>query len=191
MKVVAFNGSARKDGNTAILVNYVLRELEKEGIETELVQFAGKKIHGCIACRKCFENKDRRCSVKDDILNDCIEKMLDSDGLILASPTYFADLTTELKALIDRAGYVAIANDGMFKRKVGAAVVVARRGGTIHTFDSINHFFLISQMIIPGSRYWNIAFGREKGDVEKDEEGIGIMKVLGENMAWLLKRIHA
>ena len=191
MKVVAFNGSARKDGNTAILVNYVLRELEKEGIETELVQFAGKKIHGCTACRKCFENKDRRCSVKDDILNDCIEKMLDSQGLILASPTYFADLTTELKALIDRAGYVAIANDGMFKRKVGAAVVVARRGGTIHTFDSINHFFLISQMIIPGSRYWNIAFGREKGEVEKDEEGIQIMKVLGENMAWLLKRIHA
>ena len=191
MKVVAFNGSARKDGNTAILVNYVLRELEKEGIETELVQFAGKKIHCCIACRKCFENKDRRCAVKNDILNDCIEKMLDAQGLILASPTYFADLTTELKALIDRSGYVAIANDGMFKRKVGAAVVVARRGGTIHTFDSINHFFLISQMIIPGSRYWNIAFGREKGEVEKDEEGIQIMKVLGENMAWLLKRIHA
>ena len=191
MKVIAFNGSARKDGNTAILANYVLGELQNEGIETELVQLSGKKIHGCIACRKCFENKDQRCAVKNDILNDCIEKMLDAQGIILASPTYFADLTTELKALIDRAGYVAIANDGMFKRKVGAAVVVARRGGTIHTFDSINHFFLISQMIIPGSRYWNIAFGREKGEVEKDEEGIQIMKTLGENMAWLLKRIHA
>lgn len=191
MKVVAFNGSARKDGNTAILVNYVLGELQKEGIETELVQLSGKKIHGCIACRKCWENKDRRCSVKNDILNDCIEKMLDAQGIILASPTYFADLTTELKALIDRAGYVSIANDCMFKRKVGAAIVVARRAGTIHAFDSINHFFLINQMIIPGSRYWNIAFGREKGEVEKDEEGIRIMKTLGENMAWLLKRIHA
>ncbi|MFH1350896.1 MAG: flavodoxin family protein [Pseudomonadota bacterium] len=191
MKVVAFNGSARKDGNTAILVNYVLRELEKEGIETEFVQLSGKKIHGCIACRKCFENKDRRCSVKDDFVNDCIEKMLSAQGIILASPTYFADLTPEIKALIDRAGYVSIANDAMFKRKVGAAVVVARRVGTIHTFDSINHFFLITQMIIPGSRYWNIAFGREKGEVEKDKEGIQTMKVLGENMAWLLKRIHA
>jgi len=191
MKVVAFNGSARKDGNTAILANYVLRELEKEGIETELIQLAGQKIHGCIACRKCFENKDQRCSVKNDILNECIEKMLDAHGIILASPTYFADLTTELKALIDRAGYVAKANDDMFRRKVGAAVVVARRGGTIHVFDSINHFFFIGQMIVPGSSYWNIAFGREKGEVEKDEEGILIMKTLGENMAWLLKKIHS
>ena len=190
MKVIAFNGSARKDGNTAILINYVLKELEKEGIETELYQLAGKKIHGCIACRKCSENQDQRCSVKDDILNECIEKMLEAEGIILGSPTYFADVTTEMKALIDRAGFVSKMNGDMFKRKVGAGVVAARRGGSIHAFDSLNHLFLISQMIIPGSRYWNISFGMDKGDVEKDEEGIQIMEVLGENMAWLLKKIH-
>jgi len=190
MKVVAFNGSARKDGNTAILVKYVFGELEKEGIETELVQLSGKKIHGCVACRKCFDNQDKHCAVKDDILNDCIEKMLEVEGVILASPTYFSDVSTEMKALIDRAGYVSIANGGMYKRKVGAAVVAVRRGGSIHAFDSINHFFLIGQMIIPGSNYWNMGIGRDKGEVEKDDEGIQTMKVLGENMAWLLKKIH-
>ena len=190
MKVIAFNGSARKDGNTAILINYVFGELEKEGIETELYQLSGKKIHGCIACRKCAENQDQRCAVKDDVLNECIEKMQEAQGVILGSPTYFADVSTEMKALIDRAGLVAKMNDEMFRRKVGAGVVAARRGGSIHAFDSLNHFFLISQMVIPGSRYWNISFGLEKGDVEKDEEGIQIMKVLGENMAWLLKKIH-
>ena len=190
MKVVAFNGSARKNGNTAILVNHVFRELEKEGIETELMQFAGKKIRGCIACYKCFENKDQRCSVTHDILNSCIEKMIEADGIILASPTYFANVSTELKALIDRSGMTSIANEGMFKRKVGAAVVAVRRGGSIHAFNAINHFFFIGQMIVPGSTYWNMGFGKDKGDVEKDEEGLLTMKALGENMAWLLKKIH-
>jgi multimeric flavodoxin WrbA len=190
MKVIAFNGSARKDGNTAILINQVFGGLRKEGIETELIQLSGKKIHGCRACYKCFENKDKQCSFKDDVLNDCIEKMLGAEGILLGSPTYFADVTTEMKALIDRAGFVAKANDDMFRRKIGAAVVAARRGGAIHAFDSINHFFLVRQMIIPGSIYWNLGFGREKGEVEKDEEGIQIMKTLGENMAWLLKKIH-
>jgi len=189
MKVTAFNGSARKDGNTAILINQVFSELEKQDIETETIQLSGQKIRGCLACYKCFENKDQRCSLKDDIVNDCIEKMLQSDGLILASPTYFADVSSELKALIDRAGLVAKANNDMFKRKVGAAVVAVRRAGSIHAFDSINHFFLISQMIIPGSSYWNIGIGREIGEVEKDEEGLQTMATLGRNMAWLLKKI--
>ena len=191
MKVIAFNGSARKDGNTAIMVKQVFGELEKEGIETEMVQFSGKQIRGCTACYKCFENKDRRCSVKTDIVNDCIEKMLEADGIILASPTYFADVSAELKALIDRAGLVAKANKEMFARKVGAAVVAVRRGGSIHAFDSMNHFFLISGMIIPGSCYWNMSFGLEKGEVEKDEEGLQTMQILGRNMAWLLKKIQA
>jgi len=190
MKVVAFNGSARKDGNTAIMVRQVFGELEKEGIETEMIQFSGQKIRGCIACYKCFENKDQRCAVKTDIANDCIEKMLQADGIILASPTYFADVSAELKALIDRAGFVAKANRDMFARKVGAAVVAVRRGGSIHAFDSMNHFFLISQMIIPGSRYWNMGFGLEKGEVEKDDEGLKTMQILGQNMAWLLKKIQ-
>jgi multimeric flavodoxin WrbA len=190
MKVVAFNGSARKDGNTAILIKTVLAELEKAGIETELVQLAGKKIRGCIACFKCFANKNQRCSVEKDVLNNCIEKMVGADGIILGSPTYFANISTELKALIDRAGMVAIANGDMYRRKVGAAVVAVRRGGAIHAFNSINHFFFISQMMVPGSRYWNMGFGLDKGEVEKDEEGLRTMQVLGENMAWLLSKIN-
>ncbi|MBC8468018.1 MAG: flavodoxin family protein [Planctomycetes bacterium] len=191
MKVIAFNGSARKDGNTAIMVKQVFGELEKEGIETEMIQFSGQNIRGCIACYKCFENKDQRCAVKTDIVNGCIEKMLEADGIILASPTYFADVSAELKALIDRAGLVAKANEEMFARKVGAAVVAVRRGGAIHAYDSMNHFFLISGMIIPGSCYWNMSFGLEKGEVEKDQEGLRTMQTLGQNMAWLLKKIRA
>lgn len=190
MKVIAFNGSARKDGNTAILINYVLRELKAEGIETELFQLAGKEIHGCRACYKCVENKDRHCAFDNDVLNECIDRILEADGVLLGSPTYFTDVSTEMKALIDRAGLVAGANGNILKRKVGAAVVAARRAGSIHAFDTLNHFFLITQMIIPGSRYWNMGFGRTKGEVEKDEEGIQIMEVLGRNMAWLLKKIQ-
>jgi len=190
MKVVAFNGSARKGGNTSILINYVMRELQNEGIETETFNLAGKKIHGCIACRKCFEKKDKRCSVNDDVINECIEKMIAADGIILGSPTYFTDVSTEMKALVDRTGYVAKANDGLFRRKVGAAIVAVRRAGSLHAFSTINNFFLISQMIIPGSNFWNMGFGRDKGDVEKDEEGIATIKLLGQNMAWLLKKLN-
>ena len=190
MKVVAFNGSARKDGNTAILVSTVFKELKKAGIETEMVQLSGKKIRGCIACGKCYENKNKRCVVTNDILNECIEKMMEADGIILASPTYFTDVSSEMKALIDRAGYVARANDHMFRHKVGAAVVAARRAGAIHTFDTLNHFFLISQMVVPGSSYWNIGMGLAPGDVKKDKEGLATMKTLGTNMAWLMKKLE-
>ena len=191
MKVVAFSGSARKNGNTAVMVRTAFEELEKEGITTELVQLAGQQIRGCRACYKCVKNKDQRCSQGDDQVNEWIAKMLEADGIILASPTYFADVSAEIKALIDRAGMVARVNDDLLKRKVGAGISVARRGGAIHTFDSLNHFFLISQMIIPGSSYWNLGFGKDKGDVEKDEEAMSIMRTLGQNMAWLLARIAA
>jgi multimeric flavodoxin WrbA len=191
MKVVAFNGSARKDGNTAILIRHVFRELEKQEIETEMIQLSGSRIHGCIACMKCFENKDQRCSVKNDIANNCIEKMLDADGIILGSPTYFANVSTEMKALIDRAGMVSRANNDMLARKVGAAVVAVRRAGSIHVFNSMNHFFFIGQMIVPGSSYWNLGMGRQKGEVEKDDEGIKTMKDLGRNMAWLLEKLNS
>ena len=191
MKVIAFNGSPRKDGNTATLINHVLAELQKAGIDGELFQLAGKKIRGCVACYKCFENKDQRCAVNDDVLNACIEKMIEADGIILGSPTYFANVSAEIAALIDRAGLVTRANDNMLRRKVGAAVVAVRRAGGIHVFNSINHFFLINQMIVPGSSYWNLAVGLNPGDVEKDEEGIQTMKTLGENMAWLLEKTQA
>ncbi len=189
MKVVAFNGSARKDGNTAILIRRVLKVLEKEDIETELVQLAGGLIHGCTACRTCYETKNERCVIEDDKVNEYVQKMKDADGIILGSPTYFSMMTPEMKALIDRAGYVARANDHMFQRKVGAAVVAARRAGAIHTFDTLNHFFFISQMIVPGSSYWNIGMGLAPGDVKKDTEGLATMKTLGTNMAWLMKKL--
>jgi multimeric flavodoxin WrbA len=188
MKVVAFNGSARRGGNTAILLRYVMGELQAEGIETELVEMSGVTIHGCLACRKCSARKDRRCSQEKDIGNVYIEKMAAADGILLGSPTYVTDVSPEIKALIDRACMVSGANGGMFRRKVGAAVVAVRRAGAMHAFDTLNHFFLITEMIIPGSCYWNIGIGREAGEVEADEEGIRTMKVLGRNMAWLLKR---
>jgi len=189
MKVTAFSGSARKDGNTSILVKHALAELEKEGITTELVQLAGSRISGCVACYRCFSDKSRQCAIKDDPVNGYIGKILESDGIIIASPTYFADITPETKALIDRCGMVAKANGDMYRRKAGAAIIAVRRGGAIHAFDSINHFFFISQMIVPGSSYWNIGIGREIGEVEKDDEGIKTMKTLGENMAWLLRKL--
>jgi multimeric flavodoxin WrbA len=191
VKVVAFNGSARKDGNTAVLLNRVLRVLEAEGFETELVQLAGEQVRGCNACRTCYETKNKRCVIEDDNVNSYIQKMLGADGVILGSPVYFSMMTPEMKALIDRAGYVARANEDMFKRKVGAAVVAVRRAGAIPTFDAINHFFLISQMIVPGSSYWNIGFGRQKGDVEGDEESMQTMEDLGKNMAWLIKKLKS
>jgi len=188
MKVVAFNGSPRKDGNTAAMLGALLRELAVLGFETELVHLRGP-LSGCIACNRCFENADGRCALEKDMINECIEKMVAADGIIIGSPTYFADLTPETKALIDRAGFVAKANNDMFKRKVGAAVVAVRRAGAIHVFDSINHLFLISQMIIAGSSYWNIGMGLNEKDVEKDFEGLETMKTLGQNMGWLLKKI--
>ena len=191
MKVLAINGSGRKDGNTADLVRRVFDALEAEGIETEMIQLAGKSLRGCTACMKCFETKDRRCAVTGDVVNECIEKMVAADGIILASPTYFADVTAEMKALIDRAGLVSRANGFLFRRKIGAAVIAVRRGGGIHAFDTVNHFLFISQMIVPGSTYWNFGFGLKPGDVADDEEGIETMKVLGENMAWLLKKTSA
>ena len=188
MKIIAFNGSARKNGNTAILIREVFSELEAEGITTEMIQLAGKTIRGCTACGKCYKNQNKRCAVDNDFANECIEKMIEADGIILGSPTYFADVTAETKALIDRAGYVARANSDMLRRKIGAAVVAVRRAGAIHAFDTINHFFLISQMIVPGSAYWNIGIGKAIGDVEQDKEGLETMRVLGRNMAWLLKK---
>jgi multimeric flavodoxin WrbA len=190
MKVVAFNGSARRDGNTALLIMRVLNVLEKEGIKTELIQLAGERLDGCQACRSCIEKKNRRCINEGDKLNKHIEKMLESDGIILGSPVYFSMMTSEMKALIDRSGYVARANSDMFKRKVGAAVVAVRRAGAMPTFDAINNFFLISQMIVPGSSYWNLGLGSKKGDVKKDAEGMATMETLGKNMAWLLKKMN-
>ena len=190
MKVIAINGSARKNGNTSLLINEVFKVLKNHNISCEMIQLAGEKINGCIACDRCYETKDNKCIQSADIINSCIEKMIDADGIILASPTYFSNVTAEMKALIDRAGRVGRANNNVFKHKVGAAIVAVRRAGSIHAFNAINHFFLIEEMIIPGSIYWNVGIGGNIGDVSEDEEGLKNMRNLAENISWTLERLH-
>lgn len=189
MKVVAFNGSARKDGNTSILIREVFGQLEKAGIETELVQFGPQAIPGCIACRKCFERQDKRCALDKDILNECIEKMDRAQGIILGSPVYWGDVTTNMKSLMDRTGLVARANGDMFKGKVGAAVVAVRRAGAVRTMDTMHHLFLAHRMYLVGSSYWSLGLGWDKGQVEQDEEGLATMRNLGANMAHLMHKL--
>jgi multimeric flavodoxin WrbA len=185
MKAVAINGSPRKGGNTETLLREVLKPLDAAGWQTTFIQVGAAKIRGCIACFKCFENKDLRCAVKNDILNDCLAEMLAADAIIMGSPTYFTDVTAELKALIDRSGLVSIANGTAFAGKIGAAVVAVRRGGGTHVYDSINHMFLMSGMIVPGSSYWNLGFGLNPGEVNKDGEGMSNMRHLGKAIDWL------
>ncbi len=190
MKVVAFNGSPRREGNTEFLLKCVLAALESEGIETELIQVGGQVLRGCTACNWCRESGESRCVIDADPLNEYLDKMREADGILLGSPTYFADVTAEMKALIDRAGYVLRPN-GELRRKLGAGVVAARRGGAIHTFDSMNHFFLINEMIVVGSSYWNDGIGGPLGAVKQDEEGVNTARKLGQNMAWALKKLRA
>lgn len=190
MKVIALNGSARKDGNTAILLNLVLDELKAEGIGTELVQMAGRAPQGCLACYKCFKNKDRRCSVDKDMVNEVIGKMLEADGILLGSPTYFSDVSAGMRAFIERCGFVGRANDYMLKRKVGASVVAVRRAGAVPAFNSMNLFLHYMQTVMPGASYWSLGIGRDPGDVLNDKEGVQTMRDLGRNMAWLLKKLN-
>lgn len=189
MKIVAINGSPRKEGNTRQLIDAVLEPLKKAGWETEVVQLGGKNIHGCRACYACFTKLDKRCVFRDDEFNAVFEKLLDADAILIGSSTYFADITPETKALIDRAGFVAMANGGLFAGKVGAGVIAVRRGGAIHALDSINHLFLISQMIVPGSTYWNMGLGLDQGDVQKDAMGLVNMEHLGRAIRWLTNAV--
>ena len=188
MKVLAINGSPRKGGNTEILIKKTLEPIEAVGIETEIVQLGGKAVRGCVACGKCVKLKNNRCAITNDPINDVIAKMIEADGIIIGSPTYFTDVTTELKALIDRAGFSCYGRD-VFKHKVGTAVVAVRRGGATHVFDTINHFFQINSMFVVGSTYWNMAYGFQPGEVESDKEGLANMKDVGESMAFLLQKL--
>jgi multimeric flavodoxin WrbA len=185
MKAIAINGSPRSGGNTEILLKKVLEPLEAAGWTTEYRRIGGKAVRGCMACFKCIEKQNRRCINDNDDMNDYLEQMFAADAIILGSPTYFSDVTPELKALIDRAGFVSLANGGMLKGKIGAAVVAVRRGGGTHVFDTINHMFLISSMIVPGSLYWNLGVGQEKGEVLDDEEALRNMDHLGHIVDWL------
>jgi len=191
LKVVVFNGSPRKKGNTFQCLDIVMDELKAAGIECEYVWIGMEKLHGCKACMKCAENKDKKCSVTDDKMNEYIEKMLQADGILLGSPTYFANVSTNMKALIERAGQVCKANGDLLKLKVGAGVVAVRRAGAAHVFSSLNYFFLINQMIVVGSSYWNLGIGKAPGEVKNDEEGIQTFINLGKNMALVLKKLKS
>ncbi len=190
MKILAINGSPRKDGNTRLLLQRVMKPLEEAGHETEIFQLGGRQVHGCTACLKCKTDPIGVCHIKNDAINEAIGKMTEADALLIGSPVYFADVTTEVKALIDVAGYVLRSGGNPMRRKPGAAVIAVRRAGELHAFDTINHFFLINEMVVPGSGYWNIAIGRDKGEVLNDLEGMQTMDTLGRNMLWLLEKLH-
>lgn len=189
MKVLGINGSARKDGNTALIMKIVFEELEKEGIETEMIQLSGNIIEPCRGCFACKGKK--QCIFKNDIFDECFEKLKSVDGILLGSPVYSADVTANMKAFLERAGVVVAGNPGLIKYKVGASVSSVRRGGGMAAVDTMNHFLLNKEVIIAGSTYWNMVYGKEAGDVYKDEEGINNMHNLGRNMAWLLQKINS
>lgn len=190
MKVLAINSSARKDGNTAILINTVFEELNKEGIETEMVQLSGEIMEPCKACWACAGQKN--CAHKKDLFQEIFEKMKQADGMILGSPVYTANISANMQAFLERASVVTDMNReaNLFKHKVGAAVTSARRGGALNALDTMNHFFMLQNMFAAGSSYWPMAYGQMPGDVRKDEEGLYTMRTLGQNMAYLLKAIE-
>jgi multimeric flavodoxin WrbA len=191
MKALAINSSPRKHGNTRLLLEQVLAPLAQAGWETEIVQVGGGDLHGCRACDLCRRNLDLRCGAEDDLFNAVFARILAADAVILGSPTYFADVNAEMKALVDRAGYVAMANGYALAGKIGAAVVAVRRGGATHAFDTMNHLFFISQMVVPGSTYWNFGVGREPGEVERDAEAMRNMRHLGRAIDWLGRAMKA
>lgn len=190
MKIVAFNGSPSKEGNTYHGIKIVVDELEKEGIETEIIHVGSKSIRGCIACGYCTKNKNGKCAITTDPVNDWIEKMKDADGIILGSPVHYSAIAGTMKSFLDRAFRVAEANNSMLRHKVGVAVVAVRRAGGIPTFDQLNNYINHSEMLIPTSNYWNVINGRLPGEVMQDQEGIQIMRILGKNMAWLMKLVE-
>ncbi len=190
MRVLAFNGSPRKNGNTEIMLRAALAPAAAAGMETELIQVGGTDIKHCRACYWCAKNKNRRCVNDKDSVNRWVEQIVEADAIILGSPTYFADMTADMKAFVDRVGFVARANGNLFARKIGAAVVTERRGGAVHVLDSINHLFLMSRMVVPGSTYWNFGIGRDPGEVSNDKEALDNMQDLGEAIVWLANALR-
>ncbi len=190
MKVVGFNGSPNKNGNTVCALNMVFDELKNSDIETEMIHVGKEKIQGCIACYGCAKKQNEACSIKDDPVNEWIQKMKEADGILLASPVHFSGVAGTMKSFLDRAFFVSSSNGGLFRNKVGAAVAAVRRSGGIPTVDSLNHYINYSEMIMPSSNYWNVAHGLKPGEMEQDGEGKQIMAVLGKNMAWVMKVIE-
>ena len=190
MKVVAFNGSPQKEGNTYHAIKIVTKELEKENIETEIIHVGNKSIRGCTACGQCIKNKNEKCVLPGDEVNEWIQKMKKADGIILGSPVYYSSIAGTMKAFLDRAFYVTGVNDSILRHKVGASVVAVRRSGGLTTFNELNNYINYSEMIMPNSNYWNVIHGTQPGEALKDEEGIQIMRVLGKNMAWCLNLVE-
>lgn len=189
MKVVAFNGSPKKDGNTYNAIKAVSDQLAKDNIEVEIIHVGNKQVRGCVACGGCSRNMNEKCTIQDEV-NDWIQKMKEADGIIIGSPVYFSGIAGTMKSFLDRAFYVASVNNGMLRHKAGAAVVAVRRSGGVAVFDQLNHYINYSEMLMPASNYWNVAHGTAPGEVSQDHEGIQIMQVLGKNMAWLLKLVE-
>lgn len=190
MRVVAFNGSPNKEGNTWHALKMVSVELERDGIETEIVHVGNKVIRGCTACAMCMKNKNEQCVLPGDEVNEWLQKMNQADGILLGSPVHYAAMAGTMKSFLDRAFYVSSVNNGMLRHKVGASVVAVRRSGGLPTFDQLNNFLMYSEMLIPTSNYWNVIHGTRPGEVTQDPEGEQIMRVLGKNMAWLLKLVE-
>ena len=187
MKVVAFNGSPREDGNTAGCLNTVFGELEKQGIECEMIHVGKNKIQGCMACYTCANKQNEKCAFDEDPVNEWIQKMKAADGILLGSPVHFSGVAGTMKSFLDRAFFVISVNNGLLRHKVGASVAAVRRSGGLPTIDTLNHYINYSEMIMPNANYWNVAHGMNPGEMEQDGEGKQIMEVLGRNMAWLLK----
>lgn len=190
MKVVAFNGSPKKEGNTYHAIKMVAEVLENEGIEVEIIHVGNKLIRGCIACNGCVRNQNEKCVIQGDEVNGWIQKMKEADGIILGSPVHYSSMGATMKAFLDRAFYVTTVNKSMLRHKVGAAVVAVRRSGGVPTFDQLNNYINYSEMLMPTSNYWNVIHGTSPGEVSSDEEGNQIMRVLGKNMAWLMKLVE-
>lgn len=188
MHVVAFNGSPKAEGNTYQAIKTVAESLEAEGITVEIIHVGNKNIRGCTACGACYKNRNEKCIIEDEV-NDCVQKMKNADGIIIGSPVYYASMAGTMKCFLDRAFYVCGANGNLCRHKVGASVVAVRRSGEIATFDHLNHYLTISEMFVPGSNYWNVIHGRMPNDAAQDTEGIQTMRVLGKNMAWLMKKL--
>ena len=189
MKVLGISGSPRVGGNTETLVKLALEAIAAEGIETEFVSLAEQPVKPCTACGGCLESDTPQCTLDDPTFDGILDRFASADGILVGSPVYFGSATPEIMSLLDRVGYIARRHPDLLRRKVGAAVAVARRAGQNFTFAQLNYFFLISQMIVPGSTYWNVAFGHAPGEVTADEEGIKTVRNLATNMAWLLKKL--
>jgi len=188
MKVVAFNGSPKKEGNTFQAIKILANELENQGIEVEIINVGNKAIRGCTTCNSCFKMKNEKCIIEDEV-NEWIQKIKEADGVILGSPVHFSSIGATMKSFLDRAMYVSSANKSLFRHKVGAAVIAVRRSGGVPAFNQLNNYISYSEMLMPNSNYWNVIHGTKPGDAVQDDEGVQIMRVLGKNMAWLMKLV--